>query len=220
MQYRAIIPVKALQQAKSRLADHLSLEQREQLVLTMLRHVLIVLHENTIDTTVVSPDARVLSFAHSMGARVFEEEQAGHNRALQAAALRLLNREMIVARNDIALLTLSADLPLIQVDEIQALLEESRTHDVVLAASQEGTGTNALLVHPPLTLPYLFGPDSLQRYLAESAQRHLRTKVHKSHGLSFDIDTIDDLELLQMYAWEYKTMQCCLDEAYSLASLS
>jgi len=218
MIYRAIIPVKTLREAKSRLTGYLSLEQREHLVLTMLRHVLIVLQESNIDTTVVSPDARVRCYARVWGAQAFEEERAGHNPALEAAALRILAQNNSADRGKLTLLTLSADLPLLQVDEIQDMVKASQEYDVVLAASQEGTGTNALLVRPPLALPYVFGPDSLQRYLKEALQRHLSVKVHKSHGLSFDIDTFDDLELLQMYAWEYEAMQNRVDEAYSLSS--
>lgn len=220
MHYKAIIPVKTLYEAKSRLTGYLSIEQREQLVLTMLRHVLLVLQESNIDITVVSADAQVRSYARSWGAQTFKEEQAGHNPALTAAAQRILSQTTDADKGNLGLLTISADLPLLQVDEIQTMIEASKEYPVVLAASQEGTGTNAILVHPPLSVPYVFGPNSLQHYLQEATQRHLRVKVQKSHGLSFDIDTIDDLELLQMYAWEYRAMQHRVDEAYSLAARS
>lgn len=220
MHYKAIIPVKALSEAKSRLTGYLSVEQRKQLVLTMLRHVVLVLQESNIDITVVSADAQVRAYARCWGTQTFDEEQAGHNPALTAAAQRTLSQTTDRDKAHIGLLTISADLPLLQVDEIQAMIEASKEYPVVLAASQEGTGTNALLVHPPLTIPYVFGPDSLQHYLNEAIQRHLQVKVQKSHGLSFDIDTIDDLELLQMYAWEYRAMQHQVDEAYSLSTRS
>jgi 2-phospho-L-lactate guanylyltransferase len=84
------------------------------------------------------------------------------------------------------------------------MMEASQDYDVVLAVSQEGTGTNALCVRSSLAFPYVFGPNSLQHYLGEAKLRGLRSTVYKSPGLSCDIDTIDDLELLQMYAWEYK----------------
>lgn len=218
MHYKAIIPVKALSEAKSRLTGYLSIEQRKQLVLTMLRHVLLVLQESDIDITVVSADAEVRSYARCWGAQTFKEEQTGHNPALTAAAHRILSQTTNVDKGQVGLLTISADLPLLQVDDIQVMVEASKEYLVVLAASQEGTGTNALLVHPPLNIPYVFGPDSLQHYLNEATKRHLPVKIQKSHGLSFDIDTIDDLELLQMYAWEYRATQQRVDEAYSLST--
>ena len=45
MKYRALVPVKALSAAKSRLIPHLTQEQRKTLVLEMLCHVLRALHD-------------------------------------------------------------------------------------------------------------------------------------------------------------------------------
>src|SRR5712692_1902309 len=91
-----------------------------------------------------------------------------------------------------ALLTISADLPLLKRHYIHALIEQSCHYQVVLAPSRDGTGTNAILVRPPLAVPYLFGPNSLQRYLDAAEQRHLSSTLCKSSGLGFDVDTIED----------------------------
>lgn len=192
MAYRALVPVKALSTVKSRLAPHLSLCQRETLVLDMLHHVLAVLQESERleQIAVVSPDERVLHFARKWGARALLEEQPGHNVALHSAALE--------ERGATGLLTISADLPLLQADDIFMLIEQAAQYDVVLAPSRDETGTNALLVRPPLALPYLFGPNSLQRYLQAARQEDLSSTVYKSRGLALDIDTIDDLHILQM----------------------
>ncbi|HZR41193.1 MAG TPA: 2-phospho-L-lactate guanylyltransferase [Ktedonobacteraceae bacterium] len=189
--YAAHVPVKSLSEVKSRLAPHLTQTRRATLVLDMLRHVLCVLRESNVleRVSVVSPDRLVLEQAQIWGAHALIEEQAGHNPALTAAALRE------VARGTSALLTISADLPLLQTDDIRSLVAQSRRYNVVLAPSRDGTGTNALLVRPPLTVPYVFGPGSLQRYLAEARERQLPSHVHTSTGLALDIDTIDDLEL-------------------------
>ena len=55
--YKAVIPVKSLATAKSRLAEHLTLSQRQTLVLDMLYHVLQVLRETELfeRISVVSP---------------------------------------------------------------------------------------------------------------------------------------------------------------------
>jgi 2-phospho-L-lactate guanylyltransferase len=85
------------------------------------------------------------------------------------------------------------------VQDIQALLEKAQTYDVVLVSAQKGSGTNAILARPPLVVPYVFGIDSLQRYIEEAQQRHLSYTIHSSPGLAFDVDTYDDLEVLQCY---------------------
>jgi 2-phospho-L-lactate guanylyltransferase len=196
MKYRALIPVKTLQEAKSRLATHLTPSQRAQLMLDMLHHVLCVLHDTGAfeSTTVVSADLYVLEQAHRWGAQARPEQAQGHNPALHAAALQEL---ATCANEDTALLTISADLPLLRVQDVRKMLERAEQYDVVLAQSQEGTGTNALLVHPPLAVPYVFGPNSLQQFIAEAQQRQLRYTCYHSLGLSLDIDTYNDLVTLQ-----------------------
>lgn len=193
MKYTALVPVKSLVTAKSRLVPDLPPNRREMLVLDMLYHVLRVLQDSKLfeRVSVVSPDARVLEQVRAWGALALIEERPGHNPALYAAALRER------AGGATALLTISADLPLLSTQEIRNLLEQSRQYEVVLAASRDGAGTNAILVRPPLAVPYLFGPDSLQRYLEAARQRHLSHTIYGSTGLAFDIDTIVDLRELE-----------------------
>ena len=190
MIYRALIPVKALDEAKSRLAGHMTLHQRKNLVLDMLHHVLHVLQQSNLleQITVVSPDIQVLDFAQARGVHTLVEELPGQNAALHAAALQ--EQEA----GTTALLTISGDLPLLQPSDIRALIERSLRYPVVLAPSRDGTGTNALLVQPPLALPYLFGVNSLYKYVRAAKERQLGSTIYNSIGLALDIDTIDDLD--------------------------
>lgn len=195
MAYRALIPVKTLREAKSRLAPYLTQAQRATLVLDMLRHVIDVLQASkSLETiTVVSPDPHVLQQVQQWGARALIEEAQGHNPALTAAAQQELTGGAT------ALLTLSADLPLLQASDIQHMIELSQHYQVVLAPSYEGTGTNALLVRPPLAIPYVFGPGSLQKHQAEAQRRHLSNTLYTSPGTTFDVDTIDDVNTFRFY---------------------
>ena len=76
MKYSALIPVKSLATAKSRLASSLSQHQRETLVLDMLHHVLCVLQASELfeQVSVVSSDEKVLEQAYIWGARGMIEE--------------------------------------------------------------------------------------------------------------------------------------------------
>ena len=190
MTYRAIIPVKSLSEAKSRLATHLTLHQRENLVLDMLHHVLQALRESNVleQVSVVSSDQRVLRQAQAWGAQAVVEEMPGHNAALHAAAL------LELAAGTSALLTIAADLPLLHPGDIRMLAAQSAQHAVVLAPARDGTGTNAILVRPPLAVPYLFGANSLQCYQQAARQREPGSTLYRSIGLALDIDTIDDLD--------------------------
>ena len=191
----ALVPVKSLNEAKSRLATHLTQPQRAELMLNMLHHVIYTLQaSNALDCiSVVSLDKRVLDRAQAWGAHVRIEEEIGHNPALTAAAMQEL------AEGSTALLTISADLPLLHISDIHGIIEQSKQHTVILAPSHDYTGTNALLVHPPLALPYSFGPGSLQRYLSESCKRQLSSSLYTSVGLGLDIDTIEDLTTFRHY---------------------
>ncbi len=212
MRYSALVPVKSLTQAKSRLADHLTLRQRQSLVLDMLHHVLSVLLENECfeRITVVSPDERVLAHARKWGVRSLLEEIAGHNEALHAAALS----EKLAGTGGI--LTISADLPALDANDIQQIVALSIQHDLVFAPARDGTGTNAILTRQPLAVPYLFGPSSFRRYQHAAHRRGLQAAIYQSIGTSLDIDTIDDLDDLyelqvlsgeHMESWQH--LICC-----------
>jgi 2-phospho-L-lactate guanylyltransferase len=210
--FSALVPVKALAQAKSRLADHLTLRQRQNLVLDMLHHVLSVLIESECfaRVAVVSPDERVLAHTREWGAYSLCEEVAGHNEALRAAA------ESKALAETSALLTISADLPFLHSNDIQRMVELSAGHDLVLAPAREGTGTNAILMRPPLVVPYLFGPRSFQHYQRAARQRSQNTAIYHSIGTALDIDIIDDLDDLyeaQALSGEYmeswQRLACC-----------
>jgi 2-phospho-L-lactate/phosphoenolpyruvate guanylyltransferase len=190
----ALIPVKSLTLAKSRLASSFSQLQRQRLVLDMLHHVVCVLLDSELfeHVAVVSSDKQVLEKAHVWGARAIVEEQQGHNQALHAAALKEKSEGVTT------LLTISADLPLLTSQEIRCFFEQSLRHAVVLAASRDGTGTNAILVRPPLAVPYVFGPDSLHSYVEAAWQEHQSYTTYQSIGLAVDIDTIDDLKEVEV----------------------
>jgi 2-phospho-L-lactate/phosphoenolpyruvate guanylyltransferase len=190
MKYNALIPVKSLLSAKSRLSSSFTQYQRERLVLDMLHRVIRVLLDSELfeKVSVVSSDKQVLEKAYLWGAQAVVEEYHGHNQALHAAALRELSQGVTT------LLTISADLPLLTTQEIRCFYEQSLQHDVVLAPSRDQTGTNAIMVHPPLAVPYVFGPGSLQSFVEVAMQNHLSYSKFYSIGLALDIDTIDDLD--------------------------
>ena len=205
MKYTALVPVKSLKEAKSRLAAHLTPEQRASLMLDMLHHVLLALQKSQMfdHISVVSADPRVLQKAQCWNAQPLVEAQAGHNPALTAAALYELQQGAT------ALLTISADLPLLQVHDVQQLVDTSKFYDVVIASSQDGSGTNALLTRPPLALPYLFGINSRYRHQHEAERLNLRCNIQSSLGLALDIDTIDDVTAFQRYEYAHPQRARC-----------
>src|SRR5581483_9122665 len=218
--------------AKSRLAAYLPRNQRETLVLEMLQHVISTLCESELfeQVYVVSADAQVLELVQQWGAESLRETQPGHNPALQAAAQTILeravwrhrlrtssspqallapgyeNRSAPQISQSIGLLTISADLPLLSQEDVGTLLACGERSQVVLATSTDGTGTNAILMRPPLLLPYLFGPNSLPAYIQAARQRQVSYTLLQNAGLAFDIDTQEDLHELEQRSRSWSRM--------------
>ncbi len=192
----AVIPVKDLGTAKSRLADRLSSTERADLVLGLLDRVLAAVSGSTLVDrwVVVSPDPVVRARAVARGAVAIEDgrEGNGQNAALEHA------RSVARRWRPAALLVLSGDLPLVtakDVDEIGRLgIAEG---SVVLAPDRHGIGTNALCLRPPDLLPFRFGADSFRLHAAEAAARGLRVSVYRGLGTAYDLDRPDDVDLIE-----------------------
>lgn len=191
-----IIPVKPLNRAKSRLAQVLSPEQRQELAETMFRHVLQVVSRapQIMGTLVVSRDGRALSIAREYGARTVQESGAPElNTALMRAT-------QVVARwNGNAVLILPADLPMISEADLVGIIEQGRDSlsAVVIATDENEDGTNAMLIRPPGLIPYSYGTGSFQRHIQLAQQAGADVRVYRSNRLALDIDVPQDLEAYQ-----------------------
>jgi len=186
----ALIPVKELANAKSRLMPPFSDDERATLTLEMLRHVVAVAQESGVFAriTVVSPDTAVLDVVKVLGVSVLRQQTTGLNPALDEARAdaRLHGAE--------AALVLHADLPHLTAAEITAmvgLLPVSPA--VVIAPDYTGSGTNALLTAPPNAISFHFGPGSFLRHIAAAEQRGLPYRIAHAPGIAGDVDTPDDV---------------------------
>jgi 2-phospho-L-lactate guanylyltransferase len=192
----AIIPVKALSQAKRRLAPVLPDDARRRLVLTMLEDVLDVLGKvATIDEVlVVTPDARVAELAEGKAALLLRERHArGLNAAVRCGLAHAAEHGATRA------IVLPADVPLATPAELHRVVEAVRGSArarVTLVPAADGDGTNALAIAPPDAMVPSFGPGSFVRHLAQAVARRLDVQVLQLPGLATDIDTPRDLARL------------------------
>ena len=196
----AIVPVKALDRAKRRLAPVLPDAARRRLVLAMLEDVLAaVARVEAIDrTVVVTPDAGVADLAQARGAVILREQRAA---GLNAAVRRGLAHA--AAQGASQALVLPADVPLATSDELLRVMETRAAPGRAragLVPAGDGGGTNALLLSPPDALEPNFGPGSFLRHLAQAVAKRIDTQVLQLPGLGADMDRPDDL--LQLLASE------------------
>jgi 2-phospho-L-lactate guanylyltransferase len=180
-----LIPLKRLDDAKSRLSDALSPDERAALMLELLERVLAVVEEADVGpVTVVSAEARVPA-----GVARLDDRGLPWNEAL-AAAMREVVSEPVVA-------VVSADLPRVTAEDVQALVAATPDRGMAIARALDG-GTNAVSMRPPAAVPTHFGEQQSAAVHAQAtAAAGLAARIVDIPGLAFDVDTPADLAELQ-----------------------
>ncbi len=201
----AIVPAKALDRAKGRLAALLSEAERRQLSLAMLEDVLKTLQAVPgLDLiAVVSPDREVLALARELGAEAIAEPASvrGINQAL-SHAVRVLSERPIDA-----LLVLLADVPAVAPADIDSVLSALPPGRGVVLCPSHDKGTSALALRPPDAIPFRFGPHSFPAHKREAAARGIHAGVLRIPSLARDIDEPDDLRELLSHPAETATQR-------------
>lgn len=188
----AIIPVKPLSRAKSRLSDVLSPDERKELSEMWFRRVLMAVTgaPQVAGTLVISRDTHALAIARDMGVHTVQESGAPElNRALMRAT------KVVSGWRGGAVLILPADLPLVASEDVSGMIELGKEpNTVVIATDGHGDGTNALMTRPPGLIPYAYGPGSYERHIALAREVGAAVKLFHSERLALDIDVPADLE--------------------------
>ena len=188
----AVVPVKPLNRAKSRLAGELVPEQREMLAASLLeRTVRLLLPLPQVQgVLVISRDTKALSMVRDLGAQTVQESGTPElNKALYRAThvLRLWGAQ--------AVLVVPADLPLLAAEDVRDVIHMGRFHNsVVIAPDRHEHGTNLLFVRPPGLIPYSFGRDSFATHQHLAREANASTSIYRSERASLDLDTPDDLQ--------------------------
>jgi 2-phospho-L-lactate guanylyltransferase len=189
----AVVPVKDLWGTKSRLKPILDPGARAGLTLYMMGRVVSALKEAGVENVcVVSPDRVVLNHARERGAEPLQQESRGLNPALEEG------RRWAMDRGGSVLLVLPADLPLLDAQDVRAVLEEEgEPPSVTISPDDAHAGTNALLLRPPDALPFAFGLGSYEAHQRAARERGFDVRVLERPHLSFDLDTAEDLARLE-----------------------
>jgi 2-phospho-L-lactate guanylyltransferase len=177
----AIVPVKSLSDAKTRLAPALAPAERERLVVRMLDAVLAACAaaESVGEVLVVTPDE-----ALGRGFPVLVDSGLGHGPALAAALRDPRARDGAVV--------VMADCPFVTASSLDALVEAARPLALVVAADG---GTSALALRDPSLLAPAFGvPGSAAVTVARARAVGIEAVVVDDPSLAFDVDRPADLE--------------------------
>jgi 2-phospho-L-lactate guanylyltransferase len=176
----AIVPVKSLSSAKTRLTPALGPAEREQLVVQMLDAVLAACARSTriCETLVVSPDPQL-----GRGFPVLRDEGVGHGPAIARALEDSRARDGVVV--------VMADCPLVTPRSLDALIEAATPLALVEAADG---GTSALALADPALLEPAFGiPGSASVTIARARAAGFEPAVVRDPTLAFEVDSPADL---------------------------
>lgn len=194
----ALVPIRGLESAKTRLGADLDPEERAELVTELLRRTLAATRDagRIVGTVVVTMDGAAAEVARQHDAIGLVERAPGLNAAIAAA------RSVAEARGATAVLVLPADLPAVSpaaLDDVLSAIEGDSTREaprpeplVGLVADRHGSGTNVLYLRPPGVIEPAFGTGSRVRH--ELAAIAVRARFVELGGpLSLDVDTAADL---------------------------
>jgi len=183
----AILPVKNLNQAKSRLSHEMNQQQRESLTFNLLGRTLGILKSSECidDILMVSRDVKIRSMAEMENVLFLEEQGTDLNQALEQAT------RWSIEQHYSAILILPLDIPFLTKEDIDSITKmgNEKREIVIIAPDREMKGTNALLVKPPGILQYQFGLESFRRHWQQAQDKHIENKIYYSTKIGFDVDS-------------------------------
>ncbi|MFZ0479904.1 MAG: 2-phospho-L-lactate guanylyltransferase [Terriglobales bacterium] len=210
-----LVPVKNLTNAKQRLSAILSAEERFALAQAMCEDVLQTLANwrGRPAVAVVTSDP----FARALAARfdfdvIADGENSSETHAIEMATA--ICRE----RGAKSTLVVPADIPLIEVEELEKIAAAAPAGGTVLVPDAAGRGTNAAWRSPADLFPLRFGNDSFRPHLAAAKATGLPCVVLELPGIARDIDRPEDLFAVAAAAGERRSQKLVRD--WNLAARS
>ncbi len=175
-----LVPVKAFDQAKVRLASALSPPHRASLARAMATRV--VESAGELPVAVVCDDRDVANWARELGALVIWEPGRGLNGAVQEGVERLgsLGVDLVVVA--------AGDLPL-----ATDLGWVTRFPGITIVPDRRRDGTNVLAVPSSSGFAFSYGPGSFARHVQEARRLGIPSRIVHSSTLAWDVDVPEDL---------------------------
>lgn len=192
----ALVPVKAFDRGKSRLASVLGAEERARLSRDLFDHVVqVLLRSRSLDgIAVVSDSPSVRAYAEGLGLLALEDDL--HRSTFAGVIDQALAG--VVARGATSALVCMSDLPHLTLGDVERVVAGLEEADVVLGPDLRDLGTNVLALRPPSVLPSCLGhEDSFLRHRSRARELGLEVRVRRLAGIGFDVDRPEDLARLR-----------------------
>ena len=188
-----LVPVKNTASAKQRLAGVLDQPSRTRLAQAMLEDVLTALQDCKMRprVAVVTSDPYAVNLAAEYKLEVIPDpDNPGETGAIEMAT------RICVERGADYTLVIPADIPLIEVWELEEILRRAPQEGSVLVPAGDGRGTNAAFRRPANLFPLRFGNDSFKPHHAAAQATGKPCIVLNLPGIAVDVDNPEDLQQL------------------------
>ena len=183
MPVTAIVPLKALADAKGRLSQALDPAQRQSFAAWMAGRVIAACAAcaGIDDVLVVAGDEAAAAVGRQAGARVLLVAEPGLRVALERADAE--------TEGCSATLIVAADLPEASAADLTAVLAADASRRAVVIAPTHDGGTGALLRRPPAVMGTAYGPGSAAAHVELARAAGLEPLTLRIGGLARDVDT-------------------------------
>lgn len=194
MKVAALVPLKRLDHAKTRLASILESPARVCVMRALLDHTLerVKAAPSVESVTLVSSAVEAPEIARAHGVSNYDDGGLPWNDALAAAI-----REAVAVD---AVAVISADVPLLTTNDVEEFVRALSSYQAVIARAADA-GTNGLAMHPAGAMQMTFGSKgSAELHAGLARAAGLEPVIVDIEGLAYDLDTAADLEAVLLRA--------------------
>ena len=188
----AILPVKDMTNAKTRLSDVLYQNERHDFFHAMLTDVLGAVCATPLleGVAIITKDkeAQELARHHNIDF-ILENENNGQTTAVSRAI------SWLKTKNITTVMQIPGDIPLTTPTELISVIESHRlAPSMSIVPARDKRGSNCVICSPPDVIKLNFGNNSFIPHLHAAKQAGIRPTISSLPGIGLDIDTPDDLK--------------------------
>jgi 2-phospho-L-lactate guanylyltransferase len=200
MKIAAVIPMKSLHSAKSRLSNILTAQQRKNLAMYLLDATIKEIKKSCIisEIIIVSNDKAVKNYSCLNNLKFIKDSEEGVNKAV------ILADNYCIDNGINANIVIPHDLPFISAKEIDEICTMSNKYHkcIIICPSKRFDGTNILFRKPPDVIKTHYDDNSYMNHLKEAYKFKIPIESLDIVKLRFDLDTKEDLlELFPLENW-------------------
>ncbi|MHA2031338.1 MAG: hypothetical protein ACW99A_20885 [Candidatus Kariarchaeaceae archaeon] len=188
----AIIPVRGINEAMSRLRNDLDNEMVDKIVSKLLVNTIKLVQQLDLQPIVLTSDP-ILSDMIDVDVQIILDDGTSLNAAVSNALGKLRDEQILF---------IMPDLPGLTSKILSKFLALQSIHNNVIAPTHDRGTAMACLPKEILTKNF-FGKESADRFINECNKLQIPISIYETEPISQDLDTIEDWELWEDYFSKY-----------------